>query len=109
MLTLQTEFYKMVKDSHPPPKSFFSQIVYNVKQKYQYINSMEPLISCLMLPGHLSSWGLWCEWVRQHVLCFATHLTLSSPGFPSSKNVLTSFVLSSSLPVFLKHVLFLNS
>lgn len=111
-LHISTGFYKMLKKSTTPspPTNVFklNTIQKKKKEKNQRVYSMEPLIFLI-----------WCHQViRLLAFCgvnwFASTSSAllasyhSSTRFPSSKNVLTSFVVSSLLLVILKHLFFLN-
>lgn len=114
-LHISTGFYKMLKKSttRSPPTIFFL-IKHNTKKKEgkksTCLQHGTPNFSYLVPPEDTT----WCLLAFCGVNWFASTLAAlfpsyhSSTRFPSSKNVLTSFVVSSLLLVILKHLFFLK-
>lgn len=104
---ITTGFYKTLEHSLP---FHFLKIMHNIKQRINWRWSQLgtpnfSLTRCNQVVHLLGFCGVNWFASTSSALPVTYH---SSTGFPSSKNVLTSFVLSSSLLVMLKHLFFLN-
>lgn len=112
---IPTGFHKILEKSIPP-KIFFKKIIHNIKQEPKERTKYSTCVQHETLNFFL----IWCHWVvrllgfcgvswfagTSSALLVSYH---SCTGFPSSKIVLTSFVISSPLLVILKGLILFKS